>query len=192
MRIRPLLPVWRPLLSAVFVAILALAAYLGVEQLRGNFHVVVAGEVYRSAQPTEEQIAFYHTAYGIRTIVNLRGANPGAAWYDKEIEQSRRLGITHVDFRMSAARKLSQAQAEQLIATLKQAEKPLLIHCEAGADRSGLAAALYVAALTRSGERAAEAQFSLRYGHFSIPLSRAYAMDQTFENLEPWLGFPDS
>nr|WP_281021958.1 ATP-binding cassette domain-containing protein [Rhizobium leguminosarum] len=46
------------------------------------------------------------------------------------------------------------------------------------------------AAVAKSGEMAAERQISLRFGHFSIPyLSYAYPMDETFEILEPWLGF---
>lgn len=105
---------------------------------------------------------------------------------------ARKLGIAHVNFGMSAGRELTQAQAANLIAILDRAEKPVLIHCKAGADRSGLASALYVAAVAKLGEDAAEQQISIRYGHISLPVSETYAMDRTFEALEPWLGFPDS
>jgi len=153
---------------------------------------VVAGEFYRSGQPTPEQIAAYKSKYGIATIVNLRGPNARHSWYQAEVAAARRHGIAHVDFRMSAKHLLSQERAAELVAILKTAKKPVLIHCQSGADRSGLVAALYLATTGR-GEAAAEAQLSLRFGHFAIPvLSRAYAMDETFERLEPWLGFPDS
>ena len=92
---------------------------------------------------------------------------------------------------MSARRELTQAEAADLIGILKRAEKPVLIHCKAGADRTGLAAALYVAAVAKLGETAAENQISIRYGHISLPVSATYAIDRTFEALEPWLGFPD-
>ena len=73
---------------------------------------------------------------------------------------------------------------------LAKVEKPVLIHCNWGADRTGLASALYLAAISKAGEEKAEGQLSLRYGHFSVPvLSQAFAMDETFESLEEWLGY---
>jgi len=48
-------------------------AYLAMLQLTGNFHTVIAGELYRSAQPSAADIAEYKQKAGIRTIVNLRG-----------------------------------------------------------------------------------------------------------------------
>ena len=53
-------------------------------------------------------------------------------------------------------------------------------------------AALYVAAVARLGEGPAERQLSILYGHLSIPFSSAFAMDRTFEALEPSLGFAGS
>lgn len=178
--------------AGVLVLTIVLGGYLGALQLTGNFHPVVPGSLYRSAQPTAADIARYRDAYGIRTIVNLRGENPGSPWYDAELAEAKQLGIALVDFRMSAKRELTQARAADLIQLLERAEKPVLVHCNWGADRSGLAAALYVAAVAKLGEAAAEDQFSIRYGHFSLPGIAAYAMDRTFEALEPWLGFPDS
>jgi protein tyrosine/serine phosphatase len=165
--------------------------YLGIEQLIGNFHTVVAGELYRAAQLDASQIAGFQKEYGIRTIINLRGES-NADWYKKEVEESQALGVHHVDFRLSASKQLTQQQVEQLIALMRDAPKPILVHCRGGADRSGLAAALYIAAITKGGEEAAEAQLSPIYGHFPIPFTPAWAMDQTFERIEPWLGFPKS
>ena len=167
-------------------------AYAGVLQITGNFHEVVAGELYRSAQPTTAQITRYKDRYGIKTIINLRGRNARREWYREEIAVSRKLGITHVDFRMSAHKILSRDRAVELISILKSAKKPILIHCKGGADRSGLVSALYLAATGR-GEEEAEAQISLLYGHVGIPfLVRSYAMYDTFERLEPWFGFKGS
>lgn len=178
--------------SSILVTIAAAGAYLGVLRLTGNFATIVPGEAYRSGQPSAADIAAYERSYGIRTIVNLRGENKGTGWYDAETAAARKLGIDHIDFRMSARRELSQAEAAQLVAILAQAKKPLLIHCDWGADRTGLVSALYAAAIGKLGEEAAERHFSLRYGHLPLPITANYAMDRTFEALEPWLGYPNS
>lgn len=183
---------WRKWGLGVVTAVLAFGIYIGALQLTGNFHTVIAGELYRSAQPTTLEIAEYKARYGIKTIINLRGRNEKKVWYRNELTVSRRLGIAHLDYRMSSGKILEQAEASRLIELIRAAEKPVLIHCKGGADRSGLAAALYLAA-EGFGEEAAEGQLSLLYGHVAIPfVSKAFAMDDTFERLEPWLGFPDS
>ena len=190
---RPIIQVLFRSALAILVAALGIGGYLGYLQLSGNVHTVVAGELYRSAQPSAAQITEYASRYGVRTIVNLRGENAGRPWYDSEVAASASLGVSHVDFRMSSSRDLTKEEAGRLLATLEAAEKPLLIHCQAGADRSGLAAALYVAAIAKQGEEAAEDQLSIRYGHVGLPhLSSAYAMDRTWEKLEPWMGFSGS
>lgn len=66
-----------------------LGSYLGYLQLSGNFAPVIAGEVYRSAQPSPADIREYAARNGIRSIINLRGENVGKAWYDEEIAVSR-------------------------------------------------------------------------------------------------------
>ena len=94
---------------------------------------------------------------------------------------------------MSASTALSPAEARQLIALMAGARKPLLTHCLGGADRTGLAAALYVAAIEGGPEGAAEWQLSPRYGHVGLPwISAPWPMDQTWEGLEAALGFADS
>jgi protein tyrosine/serine phosphatase len=166
--------------------------YLGALQLGGNFHTVVPGELYRSAQPTAALIAEYQENYSIKTIINLRGDNTGSAWYDAEVAEAKKLGIAHVDFRMSARRMMTMEQFSQIIDVFQKAEKPILVHCQSGSDRSGLVSALYVAAIAKLGEEAAESQISFRYGHIPLSISAPYAMDRSFEAFEPLLGFPNS
>jgi protein tyrosine/serine phosphatase len=93
---------------------------------------------------------------------------------------------------MSAKRELTEAQFIELVRILQNVEKPILVHCNSGADRSGLVSALYVAAVAKMGEDAAESHLSLWYGHIPVLFRASYAMDRTFENLEPVLGFPNS
>jgi GR25 family glycosyltransferase involved in LPS biosynthesis/protein tyrosine/serine phosphatase len=172
--------------------IVAGAVYFGVLRLDGNFHTVVAGELYRSAQPTPGQIDAYVKTYGIRTIINLRGPNSGRTWYDGEVREASKLNVDHFDFPMSARSELSKKQVENLIALFEMSKKPILVHCLDGADRTGLASALYLASVSKQDEDAAEDQLSMKYGHFSIPWLAIYAMDRTLEKIEPWLGYTKS
>lgn len=158
----------------------------------GNFHPVIEGELYRSAQPSAAQLAEWIDRYGIRTVINLRGENAGRSWYDGEVAASASHAVEHVDFKLKASQVLGEDQATRLIAVMRDAKKPLLIHCEAGADRSGLAAALYLAAVAHRGEIEAEAQLSIRYGHIAVWPSGGRRMTESFEALEPMLGFPGS
>ncbi|WP_422646706.1 dual specificity protein phosphatase family protein [Agrobacterium tumefaciens] len=170
---------------AVATLVLSVSLYLFGIQYFGNFHEVVPGQLYRSSQPQTSQLDSYVKRYGIRTVINLRGANPAQGWYRDETSESTRLGVTHIDFRMSANEQLSMERVDELVSIMRDAPKPILIHCKAGADRSGLASALYLARVMGAGEEVAESQLSLRFGHISLPhLSKAYAMDETWETVE--------
>lgn len=181
------------LLAAGFILLLLTAGYLATLRVSGNFHEVSPGKLYRAAQMDGQALARWKREYGIASVLNLRGQNDGADWYETERAVADRLGIEHLDFKMSASRQLDRDQVQELLAVMEAAPKPLLIHCLAGADRTGLAAALYVAGIEGRGEEEAERQLSLSYGHVGLPwVSKAWAMDVTWEDIELMLGFEDS
>lgn len=157
-----------------------------------NFHTVAKAEAFRSAQPSPKDLERYARENGVRTVINLRGENPSEGWYREEVATARRLGLRHIDFRMSARRGITNDEAWRLIAIMRDAPKPLLIHCESGADRSGLASALYVAGVKGLGEEAAERQLSLAFGHVAAPFGKGWGSTVTWERMEPALGFFDS
>lgn len=160
----------------------AYAAYL---QVMGNFHTVIEGELYRSGQPSATQLASYVRTHGIKTVINLRGKDASAGWYENELSTARRLGVQHIDYRMSASRMLTPAKADELVAIMAAAPKPILVHCQAGSDRTGLVSALYSYRVAGRSEERAERQLSLFFGHVGIPIiSSAYAMDASWEEIE--------
>lgn len=176
---------WKCSFGGMGFVVLAAGGYLYAIQLLGNFHEVVAGQLYRSNQPSNEELVRYTKDHGIKTVINLRGPNESQAWYRGEVETARELGLKHIDFGMSASQELNMDQVNQLVAIMRDAPKPILIDCKAGADRTGLATALYLSRVARLGEKEAESQLSVRYGHIGIPyLSATYAMDRTWENVE--------
>lgn len=184
--------VWLRGVTAVALVLALPVGYRVYLYLAGNFHMVAEGQVYRAAQPTAEQLNDWTAAYHFKAILNLRGARPGKEWYDAEVRTAARLGVTLIDYPLSADIAPTAAQVADLIDILAKAPKPLLIHCKEGADRSGLASAIYLAAIAGADEEAAEAQLSFRFGHVSLPFVPSFAMDESWEALEPRLGFPSS
>ncbi len=135
----------------------AYAAYL---QLSGSFHSVIAGQLYRSAQPTADQLASYVRANGIKTDINLRGYHPGEEWYDREVATAKDLRIEHIDFGMSASKMISPQRAAEIVSLMASASMPVLLHCQSGADRSGLVAALCVKEVAGWDDDKAQGQLS--------------------------------
>ena len=128
-----------------------------------NRHRVGAGRLWRSAQPAPHQIDRFARA-GIRSVVWLRGQPEYGSWA-LERERCRALGL---DFRDITLRSRAAPEREAILALKAIFETipyPALIHCKSGADRAGLAAALYL--IFQEGVPPARAmrQLSLRYGH---------------------------
>ena len=163
--------------------------YIGYLQLSGNFHSVVHGEFYRSAQLSPAQLERHVRDHSIKTIINLRGENVNAQWYNAEVETAARLGVQHIDFAMSSGTVLTPERADQLVAIMRAAPKPILVHCQSGADRTGLVSVIYSQQIAGVGDDVAERQLSVRYGHVAIPhVSSVYAMDVSWDRLETHYG----
>lgn len=168
---------------ALGVAILLPLSWAGYLRLSGNFHTVENGVLYRSGQLSGPQLSDRITENGIRTVINFRGYNAERFWYDEELTASSAAGVQHVDFPLSSGKELTDDQLLRLTALLQDAPRPMLIHCEAGADRSGLASALYTFSVAKRPAAEAAAQLSFRYGHFPWLRSSTAAMDRTFERV---------
>jgi protein tyrosine/serine phosphatase len=151
--------------------------------LKDNFHAITPGEAYRSAQLDGEKLEFYVKKYQIRSILNLRGRRPDHDWYKEEIRTSANLNVVHYDISLSAVRKPSPEDVRELIHIFRTAPRPLLIHCKAGADRSGLAAAMWKVIVDREPKSEARKQLSIKFAH--IPLGGPEAMDSFFDNWDP-------
>ncbi|CUX47188.1 fused DSP-PTPase phosphatase/NAD kinase-like protein [Agrobacterium genomosp. 13] len=156
-------------LSASFLAIIiVLALNMGLQQLVGNFHEVLEGEFYRSAQPDAEDIADYRQRFGINTIINLRDEEKGE-WFRIEEQAAREHGITFIHMPMSSARGPSLEEMSKLASLMTTARKPLLVHCEHGSNRTGLAAAIYLSRSDGIHPLLADLQLSPFFGHVPIP-----------------------
>lgn len=102
----------------------------------------VAPGVFRSNQPAPFQIRRAARA-GIRTIVNLRGANDSGHYY-LEVEACHAAGIALVDFPIKSRRVPSRQMVLDAAALFDRIDYPALLHCKSGIDRSGLMGAIYL------------------------------------------------
>jgi protein tyrosine phosphatase (PTP) superfamily phosphohydrolase (DUF442 family) len=150
----------------------------------GNFGVVDDGVVIRSAQPTT-QLAGWARQYRLKSVLNLRGGGPGDWWYGNEIKCAKESGIQFYDLPLSATRRPTRRELLQLIDLLDRCAYPLLIHCKSGADRTGLASALY--RMVRRGEvpESALSSFSIEYGH--VPLFGTEHLHEPLQEYASWL-----
>jgi undecaprenyl-diphosphatase len=110
-----------------------------------NFHTVVPGRIFRSAQLTAEELSIIIDEEKIRTIINLRGASPEERWYVEETNVARQNGLKYYDFKLASTALPRYTHLKALLRRLQQAPRPVLIHCLKGADRSGMAGALALA-----------------------------------------------
>lgn len=129
-----------------------------------NFAEIAPG-VFRANHPSPEMMVRYMRR-GIRTIVNLRGTSEEPPYFLERMACAR-LELTLVDVMGLSAR---QAPPRESLLTaleaLRSAEKPVLMHCKSGADRTSLISAVYLLAECGASVRQARKQFSPRFIHF--------------------------
>jgi protein tyrosine/serine phosphatase len=157
---------------------LIVAARLWYLEEQGNFHPVTPGEAYRSAQLDRDELENYINRFNIRSILNLRGKCADKAWYKEETETCRRLRVGHFDLDLSASQAPTPSQIKELLHLFRFAPRPVLIHCQGGADRSGLASAYWKVVVDREPLWIAERQLSIRYGH--LPFGPTQVLDEFF------------
>jgi protein tyrosine/serine phosphatase len=134
-----------------------------LRKLWRNEHEIAPG-VWRSNQPDPAAVRRL-AAQGVKAILNLRGATEYGS-YLLEREACRAAGIELVDFKLSSRVLPSREEIRALDAIFARLPRPFLMHCKSGADRAGLAAALYLLLREGLSAEAARAQLSWRYLHF--------------------------
>lgn len=164
-------------ITTLTMILLSFLFYIGV--LNGNVRTVVPQHVYRSAQLSPAHLTTLVREHGIRTVISLRGGEPGNHWWENEAAACQSEGV---DFRTISLRATTMPPPEQLQELLRifdEAKYPILFHCRSGADRTGLAATLYLHLYERKPLDVAEREgLTWKYGHFKLS---ARAMDDFFD-----------
>jgi protein tyrosine/serine phosphatase len=167
---------------------LCLLLLAGVTAGCTGFRTVRPG-VFRSPQPGEDQLARTIAAHDIRTVVCLRGnGDPSAA----SARAATAAGATFWQVPLSAVRRPPPATLLELWRVADQAPRPLLLHCRAGVDRTGLAAAIVV--LHDTGDLSAARQQLALLPHGHLGIFGTEAMDEVLDGYErhaAQMSFPD-
>ncbi len=148
------------ILSAAILSACAAAKTENGPLLPKNFHTVNA-EIYRSGQPREEEMADMHKSGKIKSVLNLRE-------YHSDKDEVGELPLKLYEIPLAAG-SITEADLVTILKTVKQAPKPILIHCYHGSDRTGAAvAACRIVFENWDVERAVSELMEDQYGHHKL------------------------
>lgn len=163
----------RRFLIILFLIITIVAFFLSS---RENIHAIKkqnnikAPIVYRSAQLTPAKFKRLVKEKKIDVVLNLRGESQ-SKWYVNEAKAAKELNIEYYTYGFSAYRPPDRERFLKILDVLdhvKESKKTLLIHCKAGADRTGLMSAIvqnYIYGIPI--EQAKNDSLSFYYGHWA-------------------------
>jgi protein tyrosine phosphatase (PTP) superfamily phosphohydrolase (DUF442 family) len=103
---------------------------------------VETGGLYRSGQLSAAQLDRAIDQYDLKTVINLRGPDPDRRWYREQQEVCQRHGVKQVDVAIGTATP-SEQEIQTLLATYREAPRPMLVHSWSSQGSVGLASALY-------------------------------------------------
>jgi len=142
-----------------------------------NWGVVESGRLYRSNHPLPWQLRQAARRFGLRTVINLRGHRLDCGSDQLTRAAAAELGLAHFDAPFESRGAPHRDRILRLAEIYRTMQEPALIHCKSGADRTGLAAGLWLLLQGRPPEAALE-QLSLRWGH--VRQSRTGILDAFF------------
>ena len=132
------------------------------------------GEAARAAQIHGWLLGPFLEANQIRSLINLRGAHPEFGWWRREERACLDCGVRYFNVMLDSRLLPTRRMLLGLWECFDRSQRPILIKCSGGQDRTSLAAALYL--LDRHGWGAldrSQAQFArFPYLHFPKPEQR--------------------
>ena len=129
--------------SLMFIALGLFIYRASIFRISKNFHEVDSGKFYRSAQLTPGEMQDMIDKYGIKTVISLRGAPESSYWVQPQREVLAKNNVKFYAFGWTIDYFPDRDQYLGFLEALKTAERPILVHCRTGADRTSTATALY-------------------------------------------------
>lgn len=116
------------------------------EYIPKRFGVVKEGLIYRSGQLSASLVKEVLEEHQIRVIADLTGESPDDPHQAAEAQAARELGIMRMKFPLKGDGTGDIQQYANALTAIRRAElegKPVLVHCAAGAQRTGGVVAAY-------------------------------------------------
>jgi len=150
----------------------------GVLRLRFNNHHEVGGGMWRANQPSPDRLAELKEQ-GFKTILNIRGTQPGVCYYDLEKDACEKLGLVMHDLPFGSREAPYVDRIERVVKIFETMEFPALLHCKSGADRAGLMSVLFLLIHEKRPFEEAIEHLSLKYLH--VKAGKTGMLDYFFE-----------
>ncbi|MEJ6388068.1 phosphatase domain-containing putative toxin [Gymnodinialimonas ulvae] len=137
---------------------------------------VIAPGVFRGNHPDARALAEWK-ARGVVEVISLRPARKTVHAF--EVEACAALGLRLRNVPLAARSAPQPERLLELLDVFDTLNRPALIHCKSGADRTGLAAAMW--AIHVEGRDVAEAHRALGLRHLHIRWSKTGVLDRFLE-----------
>jgi len=176
-----------------------------------NFHAIDT-HTYRSAQLSSQKFLETIKDYNIKAVLNLREPKAGKEapqWHLTEKYLSNENGVRYINIPLNPNKMPSNVKLERMLELFERKKhRPFLIHCHAGADRTGMAAALYILEMKYGKDgsyiddpqalQEALGQLRFSYGHYGVlhpamkrfirswyELRKVYTRQEALEKYDP-------
>jgi undecaprenyl-diphosphatase len=186
---------WLLTLVIILILIIAGASYLILT--RKNIHLVSSNRlppIYRSAQLSHDDLERLIKSKNINLILNLRGESQ-EEYYIEEKNLAEHLGLEYYAHGFSVYRPPDRERFLSILEVLdyaKSTNKKILIHCKAGADRTGLISAISQIYLYNFPvDKALHSSLSWRYGHWPDPNGPLEQILIRYRKVEHEMNFKD-
>lgn len=139
----------------------------------------IAEGLYRSNQPDARVLAMWK-ARGVVDVLCLRGKK--SVMHALEAKACADLGLRLINVPMATRVAPRRRTLLRLIAAFEGLQRPALIHCKSGADRTGLAAVIW--AIHVEGRPVAEARKALGVRHLHLRWTKTGVLDRFLDLYE--------
>lgn len=132
---------WQLAVVAVCGAVAVAAGFDDRSREPKRFGVVQAGRLYRSGELSPNELRHVARTYQLRTVISL--LDPSVPESQAERATADALGLKWVNIPLRGDGSSTADERERLRAALYGEAGPTLVHCAAGANRTGLAVGLW-------------------------------------------------
>jgi protein tyrosine/serine phosphatase len=126
----------------------------------------ISPRMWRTNQPSPDQLKVWRDEHGVRTIINLRGDTP-ASFTVLEKRACAELGLDLHFLKIESRGAPDPELLKQAREVFGRIQYPALLHCKSGADRAGVMSVFYLYCIEGVPLEVARQQLSNKYLHVS-------------------------